>query len=65
MYPVVVLIVCLTAAHARGQMMQTCAGMNMLQMRAILEQAIGNARAALARQKQLNEYLSNTGTDIP
>ena len=56
-----VFLVCIIVANARAQMMQTCAGMNMLQMRAILEHAIENARASLERQKQLNEYLGSTG----
>lgn len=49
---------------AQAQMMGgSCAGMNMMQIRAIIMQAITKARASLASEKQLNEYFSMTGHD--
>lgn len=54
-------VVWLSISVVHSNIMDTCSRMDMMQMRAILEQAIENARASLARQKQLNEYLSSIG----
>ncbi|XP_053406662.1 peroxidase-like [Mercenaria mercenaria] len=49
---------------AHAQMMgRSCAGKNMMEIRAIIMQAITNARDSLARQKQLNEFFSKIGHD--
>ncbi|KAH3787834.1 hypothetical protein DPMN_165963 [Dreissena polymorpha] len=42
-----------------------CASLNMMQVRAVITQAIANARAALTSQKQLNEYMFRIGIDEP
>lgn len=55
------LIVCTFVTTAHAQLEQTCAGYNMMEMRAILSQAIAKARASLGNQKRLNEYLSTIG----
>lgn len=57
------LIVCpLVAWVAHAQMTgRPCGRMNMMQIRALVMQAITKARASLASEKQLNEYFSMTG----
>ena len=42
----------------------SCSQISMMEMRTVVTQAIENARAALMRQKQLNEYLSRSGKSM-
>lgn len=59
------LLLALARSVASQSIPEACGGLNMMQVRMVIAQAIENARNALTQQKQLNEYMSRIGFDEP